>query len=163
MPHLPPSSESRELAQSLYRRKDYQLALEHANKAINAEKQPSLSSLDIRAAVFEKILDHQSALKDARTIIKLYGNDATGYLRAGKVLQKMDKPDVALQIYERGISKKPQQLELLIRMRDRLLPLIRTHKAADPFSQLPLELVQQILSYLSFRQVACVNFAQPST
>lgn len=36
-----------------------------------------------------------------------YTNPGKGYLRAGKILQLMGKPEVALAIYERGLGSIP--------------------------------------------------------
>lgn len=112
MPHQRPTVELQEHGQVLYRRKDYAKALELFNQAISQETNPSPTLLDNRAATFEKLDDLKSALKDARTTIKLHERDVTGYLRAGKLLQKMEKPEIALGIYNHGIKKKTKNVEV---------------------------------------------------
>ena len=68
---------------------------------------PDVGMLDVRAATFEKLNDLQSALKDARMMIKLAKADPRGYLRAGKALQRSLKAPTALQIYEYGLRSVP--------------------------------------------------------
>ncbi|OBW67937.1 MAG: Uncharacterized protein AUREO_019830 [Aureobasidium pullulans] len=153
MPHIPPTIELLEHAQLQYRRKEYVKAIDLLDLAIKHEPSPSVKLLDTRAAVHEKLGDHKLALKDARTCIRMFEKDPTGYLRAGKVLQIMQKTDVALSIYKHGISKKVNNIELLQKMHDKLLLSLAPDKAADPFAQLPIEIVEMILSYLNFRQI----------
>jgi F-box/TPR repeat protein Pof3 len=66
----------------------------------------------------------------------------------------MQKTDVSLSIYKHGISKKVKNVELLQKMHDKLLLSLAPDKAADPFAQLPIEIVEMILSYLNFRQIS---------
>ena len=61
--------------------------------------------LDNRAACYEKLTELPTALKDAKKAIQLYCEDATGYLRAGKLLIKMEKQNVALEIYTHGLRR----------------------------------------------------------
>ena len=161
MPHRVPVSELQELAQAQYKRKEFKQALSTLNNALEDENIPSASLLDNRAAVHEKLDDLISALKDSRTTIKLHERDVTGYLRAGKLLQKMDKHQVALEIYKRGITKQPQNVELLQKMHDNLKRSLSPPTAIDPFAQLPLEMVEMILAYLNFRQIVYVTFPPP--
>ncbi|KAI5244142.1 hypothetical protein E4T43_03854 [Aureobasidium subglaciale] len=161
MPHIPPTIELLEHAQLQYRRKEYVKAVDLLDLAIKHEPSPSVKLLDTRAAVHEKLGDHKLALKDARTCIRIFEKDPTGYLRAGKVLQMMQKTDVALSIYKHGISKKVKDVELLQRMHNKLLLSLAPDKAADPFAQLPIEIVEMILSYLNFRQtVYCTRVSK---
>jgi F-box/TPR repeat protein Pof3 len=153
MPHIPPTAELLEHAQLQYRRKEYVKAIDLLDLAIKHEPSPSVKLLDTRAAVNEKLGDYKLALKDARTCIRIFEKDPTGYLRAGKVLQIMQKTDVALSIYKHGLSKKVKNVELLQKMHDKLLLSLAPAKAADPFAQLPIEIVEMILSYLNFRQI----------
>lgn len=153
MPHIPPTIELLEHAQLQYRRKEYIKAVDLLNLAIKHEPAPSVKLLDTRAAVHEKLEDYKLALKDARTCIRMFEKDPTGYLRAGKVLQLMSKTDIALSIYKHGISKKVKNADLLQKMHDKLLLSLAPAKAADPFAQLPIEIVEMILSYLNFRQI----------
>lgn len=155
MPHIPPTIELLEHAQLQYRRKDYVKALDLLNLAIKHEPAPSVKLLDTRAAVHEKLEDYKAALADARTCIRIFEKDSTGYLRAGKVLQLMSKPDVALAIYRRGFVKKANNADLLHDMHRKLEQSLafENPKDKDPFAQLPIEIVEMIISYLNFRQI----------
>lgn len=136
----------------LYKRKEYAKALELFNEAITSEPNLTVSLLDHRSATHEKLGDITSALKDAKNVIRLDEKDPTGYLRAGSLLHKADKNDIALGIYKHGIKKKCRNVELLVKMHDRLLRSNAPPTAADPFAQLPIEIVEMILAQLSFRQ-----------
>lgn len=85
-----------------YKRGDYKRAIECFDRAIG--KAPSVQLLDNRAACYEKLEDFSTALKDAKKAIQLHREDATGYLRAGKLLMKMEKESVALEIYTHGLK-----------------------------------------------------------
>ena len=85
-----------------YKRRDYAKALELFSRAIG--RAASVQLLDNRAACHEKLIDLPAALKDAKKAIQLQREDPTGYLRAGKVLVKMGKQSVALEIYTHGLK-----------------------------------------------------------
>lgn len=85
-----------------YKRKDYKRALEFFDWAIG--RAPSVQLLDNRAACHEKLNDLPAALKDAKKAIQLQREDPTGYLRAGKVLLRMEKQSVGLEIYSHGLK-----------------------------------------------------------
>ncbi|GAB7351761.1 hypothetical protein MBLNU459_g2339t2 [Dothideomycetes sp. NU459] len=153
MPHQRPTAELQEHGQILYRRKDYDKALQLFDEALSREVNPSVTLLDNRAATHEKLGDLILALKDARTAIKNHERDVTGYLRAGRLLQKMEKPEVALNIYKHGIKKNARDSELLQKMHDKLNRTLSPPSAADPFARLPIELVEMIIAHLSFRQI----------
>ena len=85
-----------------YKRGDYKKAIELFDRAIG--RAPSVQLLDNRAACYEKLNELSTALKDAKKAIQLHREDATGYLRAGRVLVKMEKQSVALEIYTHGLK-----------------------------------------------------------
>lgn len=66
-----------------------------------------VSILDNRAAVLAKHQpnDLMPALRDAQKIMKLQKANATGYLRAGQILQLMGKIDVARETYNYGLKQ----------------------------------------------------------
>lgn len=59
--------------------------------------------LDSRAATYEKLQRLDAALRDGRSMIEMSKGAVQGYLRTGKVLQAMEKADLALKIYQRGL------------------------------------------------------------
>lgn len=86
-----------------YKRRDYQKALELFDRAIG--RAPSVQLLDNAAACHEKLDNLSAALKEAKKAIQVCRQDPTGYLRAGKLLVKMEKQSVALEIYSHGLRK----------------------------------------------------------
>ncbi|KAL8950280.1 MAG: hypothetical protein Q9222_003684 [Ikaeria aurantiellina] len=144
------------LGQQEYRRKHYHHALNFFNSILAYEIRPDISVLDSRAATFEKLGDLQAALKDGRRMITDYKQSSNGYLRTGKILQLLDKDSVALGIYNYGFRNVPSsdpQYQLLRDMQDSLLHTGAPRKARDPFTLLPPELLEIIISYLDFRQI----------
>jgi F-box/TPR repeat protein Pof3 len=91
-----------EQARAAYKRKDYTKALELFNRAIG--RTPSVQLHDNRAACHERLDDLQAALKDAKKSIQLAKEDPTGYVRAGRILEKMERKSVALEIYDMGLK-----------------------------------------------------------
>ncbi len=91
-----------EQGRALYKRGEYKEAIKWFDRAIG--RSPTVQLLDNRAASCEKLGDLQAALQDAKKAIQLHREDATGYLRAGKILIKMDKQSVALEIYTHGLK-----------------------------------------------------------
>lgn len=86
-----------------YKRGDYKKAIEYFDRAIG--RSPSVQLLDNRAACYEKLGEYKDALADAKKTIQLHREDAVGYLRAGRILVKMEKPSVALEIYTSGLKR----------------------------------------------------------
>lgn len=81
---------------------DYRKAIELFGRAIG--RRANVQLLDARASCYEKLHDLQAALKDAKRAIQLQREDATGYLRAGKVLVKMGRESTALEILTHGLK-----------------------------------------------------------
>lgn len=63
----------------------------------------TLDLLDSRAATHEKLGNLDAALRDGRAMIEMSKGEVQGYLRTAKILQQMDKADLALKIYQRGL------------------------------------------------------------
>ncbi|KAK5720157.1 hypothetical protein LTR15_007430 [Elasticomyces elasticus] len=140
-------------ARACYKRKDYAKALEHFNSAIG--RAPSIQLLDNRAACHDKLGDLPAALKDAKKAIQLQREDPTGYLRAGKILVKMERQSVAFEIYTHGLKNVKhvgQGYELLRDAHGDLQKQLAPPKSVDPLTVLPRELAEQILEYLTFQQ-----------
>jgi tetratricopeptide (TPR) repeat protein len=96
------TAQLQEQARAAYKRKDYTKAVELFSRAIG--RSPSLQLHDNRAACHEKLDDLPAALKDAKKSIQLGKEDPTGYVRAGRILAKMEKKSVALEIYAHGLK-----------------------------------------------------------
>jgi len=91
-----------EQARAAYKRKDYTKALELFNRAIG--RSPTAQLHDNRAACHDRLGDLQAALKDSKKTIQLAKEDPTGYVRAGRILVKMERKSVALEIYALGLK-----------------------------------------------------------
>jgi tetratricopeptide (TPR) repeat protein len=96
------TAQLQEQARAAYKRKDYTKAVELFSRAIG--RSPSLQLHDNRAACHEKLEDLPAALKDAKKSIQLGKEDPTGYVRAGRILAKMEKKSVALEVYAHGLK-----------------------------------------------------------
>lgn len=140
-------------ARNAYKAKEYDAALTLFNRAIG--RAPSVQLYDNRAACNVRLNDLPAALKDAKHAIHLGREDATGYLRAGSVLAKMEKPAVALSIYAHGLKcVRPigAGYEQLKKMHDQALGDCAPKNSVDPMTRLPRELAIQVLEYLTFRE-----------
>ncbi|KAK0297088.1 hypothetical protein LTR91_006543 [Friedmanniomyces endolithicus] len=136
-----------------YKRREYAKALEFFDSAIG--RAPSVQLLDNRAACQDKLNDLPAALKDAKKAINLQKEDPTGYLRAGKILVKMERESVAVEIYSHGLKNVKhagQGYELLRIAYVELMSQLSPPKSVDPLTVLPRELAEQILEYLTFQQ-----------
>ncbi|KAI9758719.1 MAG: hypothetical protein M4579_002894 [Chaenotheca gracillima] len=144
--------------QKLYREKNYEAALEAFNSAIRLSSQSTISILDNRAAAHEKLGDFQAALRDGKRIIDQQKSEARGYLRVGKVLQLMEKEELARNIYQRGASNvapnDPQYkiLQLLMAMLEKVSGNLRS-RATNPLLVLPPELLEMIALQLDFKSL----------
>ena len=77
-------------------------------------------------------------------------------VRTGKILQKMEKAESALQIYQLGLRTVPaghKDFSLLRGATDKLSRQLSPPKSVDPFLVLPAELVEMILGYLAFHEL----------
>ncbi|KAI9682944.1 MAG: hypothetical protein M1829_006380 [Trizodia sp. TS-e1964] len=112
--------------------------------------EPSVDLLDNRAATHEKLGNLVLALRDGKKMIDREGSNPKGYLRAGKILVRMEKSDLATKMYSLGLSNVPKEdphYDLLKRV------YVKTSKSFDPMTILPLELVEDILSLVGFKAI----------
>lgn len=158
------ATEYQELGKKYYKQKEYQKAVDAFTEGIESMSIPSVSILNNRAASFEKLESFKLAVKDGRDMIKIDKKDVRGYLRTGNILQKMDRLDAAIGIYKYGIKNVPvadENFKLLQGIHDKLTRQLSPPKAIDPFVMLPIELVEMIISYLTFRNmVTCLRVSK---
>lgn len=136
-----------------YKRGDFNKALECFNRAL--DRQQTVQLYDQRAATYEKLADFKKALQDAKAAIRSGDVDPTGYLRAGKILLKMDKSKAALDVYAYGlrhVKHVGQGFEQLQKCHDDLLAELAPTNCVDPLTVLPIELATSILEYCTFKQ-----------
>ncbi|OCL10956.1 hypothetical protein AOQ84DRAFT_288207 [Glonium stellatum] len=158
------ATEYRELGKKYYKQKEYQKAVDAFTEGIESMSIPTVDILNNRAASFEKLENFKLAVKDGRDMIKIDKKDVRGYLRTGNILQKMDKLDAAIGIYKYGIknvSVTDENFKLLQGIHDKLTRQLSPPKAIDPFIILPVELVEMIIRYLTFRNmVTCLRVSK---
>ncbi|PNS21531.1 hypothetical protein CAC42_890 [Sphaceloma murrayae] len=146
MPHCLSSTELEEIARTSYKAGSFDSALTTIDQAIKvSSRTPVASQLDLRAAIREQLGDSTGALQDAKLLIRKFECDTRGYLRAARVLHRMGKSSNAVLIFERGLSTVPQEAAGYLAMADkhqRLVQLLLPNTRCDPFSHLPLEIVE---------------------
>ncbi len=145
--------------------RNHDAALEAVNNALKvADKKklvPTLviSLLDHRHAIHVQRDNLDSALKDAKSMIRLDHKDARGYLRCGRVETLRGQPAAAVKYFEHGLrnvsASDPNMASLTRKMKktqDQILADLVVSRARDPMTTLPLEVVEIVLSYLDYRQ-----------
>ncbi|KAH7138405.1 F-box/TPR repeat-containing protein pof3 [Dendryphion nanum] len=165
---MPPLTMSRDEYQELgcqyYKQKEYEKAKKAFSLAINVDSPLSLTLLDQRAATHEKLGDLNAALKDSREMIKGFKTDVKGYLRTADILQKIGKPEKALDIYQYGkknVTSTNKHFMLLQQLHDQLTRKLSPPTAVDPFVVLPAELIDMVISYLNFKNmVRCLQVSK---
>ncbi|EMR10915.1 hypothetical protein PNEG_03606 [Pneumocystis murina B123] len=121
----------------------------------------TMALLDNRTSVLEKIEKYESALKDSYMMIRSYPRNIEGYLRAGKILQLMNKHIKAIYIYKLGIKCLSHDLKkknLLKKLFFSTLKNIKKNKSLvlqfDIFRKFPMEIILNIFYYLSFKTIS---------
>ncbi|KAF2212823.1 hypothetical protein CERZMDRAFT_40600 [Cercospora zeae-maydis SCOH1-5] len=141
-----------------YKRGDHTKALEYFNRALG--RQQTVQLYDNRAATYEKLNDFKNALRDAKSMIRIGDVDPTGYLRAGRILTKMEKPKAALDIYAYGLKHVKhvgQGYEQLRKLHDEILEKLAPNNSVDPLTVLPRELAISVLEYCTFRERIAIS------
>ncbi|KAF3934224.1 hypothetical protein ABW20_dc0108972 [Dactylellina cionopaga] len=148
------------------RKGNYKVAIDKLTEAINMQPAILMALLDNRAALYDKTDQLKMALKDAKTMMNHEKTNPKGYLRAGRILHRMDKASLAVDIYKLGLKHVEPSDPQLPRLKEILEKALdkqnRAMKAAikkiyDPMQVLPLELIEMILDYLSFRNIVAMQ------
>ena len=147
------------------KQKNYDAALEAVNAALkldgNQKTAPSstLDMLDYRHAIYIRRDDLDSALKDAKSMIRLDRTDARGYIRSGVVERLKDNKAAALKFFEHGLKSAPSSdpnLALLRKelkqTRDQISADLVVSKARDPMALLPFEIIEFVMLLIEHRQ-----------
>lgn len=146
--------------------KQYDVALDIASKALRAtERDRSVSAqtrvtlLDLRTALYIRTEDYDLALKDAKAMIRIDRSDGRGYIRCGQIERLKGNRAAAVTFYQHGLKHVAgfdQYSQLIAKemasVKEELRLMTVLAKAKDPMTTLPLEVVEIILSHLSYRQ-----------
>ncbi|KAJ9111677.1 hypothetical protein QFC19_001036 [Naganishia cerealis] len=131
-----------------YKARDFARAIRLLNEALNLGGK-RFCVLDARAATFEKLEEHDKALKDCRDCIVLEPKSNKGYFRAARICEIQKLHEKALKFLEHGIQVTPpsqvnpylEKLAALEKVVQRSQPqTIRV----DPMSVLPEELLAHV-------------------
>lgn len=159
MPHTLSAADWEGQARSQYRAGDYDAALNSISHAIVAFATPVVSYLELQIAAEEKLGHLPEALALTKSLILSHPSDITGYIRAERILRKLDRPEAALKICQRGLKAVPSDNASISRLRQRAEHLERSlimanmkKRSVDPFERLPLEMIQIVLSDFTFPQ-----------
>ncbi|KAK6520316.1 hypothetical protein TWF506_000592 [Arthrobotrys conoides] len=148
------------------RKSNYNAAIEKLTEAINMQPPILMALLDTRAALYDKTEKLKLALKDAKSMMGQEKANPKGYLRAGKVLHRLDKADLAIEIYKLGIKhaepsdpQLPRLKGILEKAQEKQDRVIRAaaKKVYDPMQVLPLELLEMVLNHLPFQNIVAMQ------
>ncbi|KAK6345001.1 hypothetical protein TWF718_006943 [Orbilia javanica] len=153
-------------ATAAIRKGNFNTAIEKLTEAIDMQPPILMGLLDTRAALYDRTEKLKLALKDAKTMMGHEKANPKGYLRAGKVLHRLDKADLAIEIYKLGIKHAEPSDPQLLRLKGILEKATekqnKAMKAAakkvyDPMQVLPLELLEMVLGYLPFQNIVAMQ------
>ncbi|EME39264.1 hypothetical protein DOTSEDRAFT_75102 [Dothistroma septosporum NZE10] len=142
-----------------YDNEDYAKALELFRRAVK-RGDASAQLLDHLAATHDKLKDLEAALQAAKKTIQTWSEDPIGYLRAGRLLIKMERKSTALDIYNHALKKIKHVgmgYEKLKTAQAAVLKEIAPPKSVDPLTMLPREMALIVLEHLSFRQRTAIS------
>lgn len=143
--------------------KQWNVALALVSAALQSpdcrETHSRMAALDLLTAVHLKMGELDLALKDAKAMVRLDRTDGRGYLRCAQMERLMGHQSAAAAYYEHGLKNVPSShghFQTLTRELDCAKDQIRIEtigsKATDPVVVLPIEVVEMIFSFLSYRQ-----------
>ncbi|GHJ87858.1 hypothetical protein NliqN6_4260 [Naganishia liquefaciens] len=132
-----------------YKAKDYQKCVRLLNESLNLGGK-RFAVLDARAAVFEKLLEHDKAMRDCKDCIVLDPKSNKPYLRASRICEARQQPEKALKFLKHAIQVTPaslldplrKRLPALQKLVDALQPEI---PRVDPIAVLPEEVLVAVM------------------
>lgn len=150
--------------QEHFHKREYTPALDALATALccpeSERRADRLQILDHRIAVYLAQENKESALKDAKAMIRVDRTDGRGYLRCGQI-ERLNGNNVAAKTwYEQGLKRvasddrKHASLEKQLQKVDREIGLqVSREKATDPMITLPVEVAEMILSLFSYNRL----------
>src|ERR1700733_11279643 len=119
----------------------------------------SMALLDLRVEARLRMNKYYRASKDAGTMIRLDRTDARGYFRLGQIKQMQGDCAAALNVYSTGlrhVSLNSPLRHMLQTKHEDTLRAIRLSKSRDPFTVLPPELLQMVLSHFDYSEATAI-------
>lgn len=130
---------------------------------ISDRKADLLHLYDLRSTAYLKLGNPDSALKDAKQMIRLDRVDHRGYLKCAQIERSRGNLKEAVRLCEYGLSsigsndKMRQSLEAyVLRLREAQKSQVIFEKGTDPMEVLPSELLALVLSYFNYREVIAI-------
>jgi F-box-like len=151
------------------------LAWQGASHDLNKNSLSLISILDLRVEVEIRRRNFPPAVKDAHNMVKLDRTDPRGYLRCGQLSTLEQDLAGAQKWYQRGLSNVPKTHDSYDKLASMSLKTtsklslkttttratIQKNKSADPFSVLPMELIQMVLKHLEYREAtSCLRVSR---
>lgn len=117
--------------------KDYSLLAKHALAAQAAKDAVRLDSTNLKyrenlATIYINAFQHEQAIREYETIIKMDSNYVSGWYNLARLYQAT-KPLKALEIYERLLDRNGEDWELLLQVAEIYNALGRYSKAAEKY------------------------------
>ncbi|EEY14176.1 conserved hypothetical protein [Verticillium alfalfae VaMs.102] len=145
---------------SIFKEAMHKCSCDASRKYKKCHEPSHIQALDYRAAVFEKMGRLELAKKDAAWLLEIAPRSLEGYLRMGKVYRLEKEPELALAFWNAGIEVGAKEghggSAKLKQLFDARAPLQKRYGRKDPM-ELPLEIVDNIFSYLDFRELWYVS------
>ncbi|KAK5055176.1 hypothetical protein LTR84_012925 [Exophiala bonariae] len=150
--------------QTAVKDKKYDVALAALKTALQVSrkncKEDYVNILDHRVAVYLNMEFLDLAFKDAKSMVRSDQKDGRGYLRCGQIERLLGNQNAAINWYKQGLKRVssthrafPSLQKQLAKVESQLKKDVVFTKANDPMLALPLETVEFILSYLTYREV----------
>ncbi|RPA85811.1 hypothetical protein BJ508DRAFT_168056 [Ascobolus immersus RN42] len=114
-------------------------------------------ALEIRCSINISLGNLAVATKDGKEICRLQPQSCKGYIRLAKILSKQGEVDKVTRIYDHALtvlSRGSKDYDTVAGLREKwVVMLARRRKKCDMFEFLPAEILDEILSYMRFRDI----------
>jgi len=98
------SLQEKKLGNAAYKKKEWELAIEHYTKAIEFDS-TNHTFFSNRSACYAGKGDHQNSLADAESVIQINPTFVKGYTRKALALRKLGREEEAVNTYKAGLEK----------------------------------------------------------
>ncbi|KAI9724710.1 MAG: hypothetical protein M1828_003579 [Chrysothrix sp. TS-e1954] len=142
-----------QLGQALYKDGKYPEALLVLEAIEITSDRLGFCLLDCLAAANEKLGKPRDALRHVSVIMKMFSNEAKGFLRAVRILEGMDRHETAIGVCEKGLKQCKNSANFGMLQAEHLRLTIGASPRSDFMTRLPTELVSMVLEYLPFTDI----------